>query len=365
MDEFIAFSRAVAADLAAEFRDDPQGELAAWLRIALEREGMVASLYRSQSAEARFAAIPKRWTRAVLAKVNAICANEESHVNIIRGLFAPQLAWPHVALKESWGRLQGIVLNQLAGASSFGQAMGRVMLRLGARSSQERAAATAVARLDACGFLQLSRTLEVTAVESYERIVTLMSLLRRRRRSPPAVVALQLQLIGILRDERVHRDVFAVLCNTFPATAVPDGAAQATRASAIPKQVAARPLDSPAELNAVCRDILTFHYGAALPRGASPAATLQTALEYWHWQLKHPLRRSFFAESQRRRSAGDSADVLLLGTAGLDDALRGARQFRAHLFDEGVIPWCLAQGPHPLLDRGDHGAQAARPQPRA
>jgi hypothetical protein len=342
-DEFLDLSRTVAADLAAEFRDNPSGELAAWLRIALEREAVVASLYQRHSVESRFAPFPKRLARAAIALVSGVCANEEKHVAAIRALLDIDRAWPRAALKESWGRLQGIVLNQLAGANTIVRTLAPLVLTLGTRSHRERAAASAVAELDACGFLKLSRTLEITAVESYQRIIALLTAHPSPERSTPYSLALHLQMLGILRDERVHRDVFHVLYRTF-GTEAPRRRARKSAVTELPDWIAARPVTSPAELKQVCRAILMFHYGAALPAGASPDEALRVAIDYWRWQIENPVRKSYLVERQRQDVFSSRGDLLLLGTAGLEDIARGIRCARAYTLDQGLIPWFMTEG---------------------
>lgn len=342
MEALIALSRAVAADLAAEFRDDPRAELAAWLHIALEREAMVASLYQEQSVESRLKSLPRSLARSTIAKVNAICANEEAHVTVIRALLAADCPWPQLALAEGWGRLQGIVLSQLAGSNPFAQVIALILLELGARSERERAAGRTLAGLDAGGFLRFSRTLEVTAVESYQRVATLLAALRRAKNGSPSSCALDLRILGILRDERVHRDVFHVLHRAF-------GGDEARRShgpgtTELPTGIATRPISSPAELNAVCRAILTFHYGAALPANATPEEAMRVAVDYWRWQMQNPCGRSYFVECQRRNVCGEE-NVLLLGTAGLGRAVRGIRTLRPHRVDHRRIAELMAENP--------------------
>jgi hypothetical protein len=339
-DEFLELSRAVAADLATEFHDDPRGELTAWLHIALERESVVASLYQRHSVETRFEPLPKRLSRAAIAIVSGVCANEEKHVSAIRALLATDRAWPQTALKEGWGRLQGIVLNQLAGTNPVVRALAPIVLTLGARSYRERAAASAVAELDACGFLKLSRTLEITAVESYQRVVALLT-----GPSRPALysLALHLEMLGILRDERVHRDIFHVLYRTFGN----DEARRRARksgATELPDRIATRPITGPAELKKVCRAILLFHYGAALPSGAPPEEAMRVVVDYWRWQMANPQRTSYLVEHQRQDVFAAGRDTLLLGTAGLEDVARGIRSVRAYSLDQGLIPWFMTEG---------------------
>jgi hypothetical protein len=338
MEALIALSRAVAADLAAEFRDDPRAELAAWLHIALEREAMVASLYQEQSVESRLKSLPKSMARSTIAKVNAICANEEAHVTVIRALLMDR-PWPQLALTESWGRLQGIVLSQLAGSNAFAQLIALILLELGARSDRERAAGRTLAGLDAGGFLKFSRTLEVTAVESYQRIATLLAALRRAHSAPPSSLSVHLKILGILRDERVHRDVFHVLHRAFGG----DGAHRSDGAGAteLPDSITTRPISSPAELNAVCRAILTFHYGAALPANAPPEEAMRATVDYWRWQMENPFGKSYFVECQRQNVCGE-ADILLLGTAGLGRVVRGIRTLRSHRVDQRRIAALVA-----------------------
>ncbi|HXQ23537.1 MAG TPA: ferritin-like domain-containing protein [Candidatus Acidoferrales bacterium] len=340
MEALIELSRAVAADLAAEFRDDPHAELAAWLHIALEREAMVASLYQEQSVESRLKSLPKSLARSTIAKVNAICANEEAHVTVIRALLAADCPWPQLALTEGWGRLQGIVLSQLAGSNAFAQLIALILLELGARSERERAAGKTLARLDAGGFLKFSRTLEVTAVESYQRVATLLAALRRAHNGSLSSLALDLKILGILRDERVHRDVFHVLHRAFGG----DGAhhSDGAEATELPDSITTLPISSPAELNAACRAILTFHYGAALPANAPPQEAMRVAVDYWRWQMENPFGKSYLVECQRENTCGE-ADILLLGTAGLGRAVRGVRATRPRRVDQQRIAALMAE----------------------
>jgi hypothetical protein len=342
MEELIELSRAVAADLAAEFRSDPRGELAAWLRIALEREGLVASLYERRSIERRLKSLPKSVARGALAKVNGICANEETHVTVIRALLAADCAWPHLALKEGWGRLQGFVLSRLAGTNALARAIALVLLDLGARSASERAAGRAVAGLDAGGFLRFSRTLEITAVESYQRVAALLAALQRSDRGSPRGPALHLKLLRILRDERVHRDVFHVLYGACGGDGAPRRSAD-SEVTELPDRIRSRPISSRADLNEVCRAILTFHYGAALPAGAPREEAFRTAVDYWRWQMENPRRKSYLVESQRQDVLLPQGDILLLGTAGLEHVVRGIPSMRSHRFDRRLIPWLMAR----------------------
>lgn len=350
-DEFLELSRAVAADLAAEFRDDPRGELAAWLHIALEREGMVASLYQRHSVESRFERLPKRLSRAAIALVSDVCANEEKHVAAIRALLATDRAWPHTAFKESWGRLQGMVLNQIAAANPVVRALAPLVLTLGARSYRERAAASTVAELDTSGFLKLSRTLEITAVESYQRVVALLTAPSHPERPLPYSLALHLEMLGILRDERVHRDIFHVLYRTFGTDGARRGAHDAV-VTELPERVATRPISSPAELNEVCRAILVFHYGAALPSGAPPDEAMRVAVDFWRWHMQNPRRKSYLVERQRQDLFASRRDILLLGTAGLESVVRGMPAVRSYLLGQGLIPWFMAEGEFLIRRRG-------------
>jgi len=343
MEELIELSRGVAADLAAEFRGDPCGELAAWLQIALEREGLVASLYERQSIEGRLKSLPKSVARGARAKVNGICANEETHVAVIRALLAADWAWPQLALKEGWGRLQGLVLGRLAGTNAFARAIALILLELGARSAGERAAGRAVAGLDAGGFLKFSRTLEITAVESYQRVVALLAALRRNERGSPHNLALHLKLLRILRDERVHRDVFHVLHRAFGDDGAPPHRSADSAATELPDTITSRPISNRADLNEVCRAILTFHYGAALPAGAPREEALRTAIDYWRWQMENPRRKSYLVECQLQDVFRPAGDILLLGTAGLQHVVRGTSSIRSLRFDRN-IPCYLAEG---------------------
>jgi hypothetical protein len=343
MDALIALSRAVAADLASEFRGDPCGELAAWLQIALEREGLVASLYEGRAIESHLSALPGSIARGARAKVNAICANEETHVAVIRALLAADWAWPQLALKEGWGRLQGLVLSRLAGTNAFARAFALILLALGARSPDERAAGRAVAGLDAGGFLKFSRTLEVTSVESYQRVATLLGALRRDERSAAHSLALHLRMLRILRDERVHRDVFHVLYRASDGHGDPPRGCGDAEATELPSSITDRPISSRADLNEVCRAILTFHYGAALPAGAQQEEAMRTAVDYWRWQLENPRRKSYLVEYQRHDVFLRRGHILLLGTAGLQHVVRGIPSMRSHRFDRRLIPRLMAE----------------------
>ena len=341
MEELIGLSRAVATELAAEFHGDPRAELAAWLHIALEREGLVASLYERRSIERQLKSLPKSVARGALAKVNGICANEETHVTIIRALLAADCAWPQLALKEGWGRLQGFVLSRLAGTNAFARAIALILLELGARSARERAAGRAVAGLDAGGFLKFSRTLEITAVESYQRVAALLRALRRDDRGSAQSLALHLRMLRILRDERVHRDVFHVLYGVGGHGAPPRRSGDSA-ATELPDSITSRPISSRPDLNEVCRAILTFHYGAALPARAPREEALRTAVDYWRWQMENPRRKSYLVECQRQDAFFPQGDILLLGTAGLEHVVRGIPSLRSHRFDRRLVPSLMA-----------------------
>jgi hypothetical protein len=340
MEELVALSRGVAAELAAEFRGNPRGELAAWLHIALQREGLVASLYERRSVESRLQALPRNLARSALAKVNGICANEETHVTLIRALLAAGSPWPQVVLEEGWGRLQGVVLGQLASTNALAQAIALLLLELGARSDRERAAGQAVTGLDVGGFLKFSRTLEVTAVESYQRIAALLGGLRRRKRASYSL-ALHLKILGILRDERVHRDVLHVLCRAFGERSR-GHRSDDSEATELPASIATRPISNAAELNAVCRAILTFHYGAVVPAGAPREQALRTAVDYWRWQMVDPRRKSYLVDRQGQDAVCPKADILLVGAAGLQHVVRGIPSMHRARFDRRLIPRLIA-----------------------
>ena len=320
-----------------------RGELAAWLQIALEREGLVASLYERRSIERRLKSLPKSVARSALAKVNGICANEEKHVAVIRALLAADWAWPQLALKEGWGRLQGFVLSRLAGTNALARAIALILLELGARSASERAAGRAVAGLDAGGFLRFSRTLEITAVESYQRVAALLAALRRDERGSPHSLALHLRMLRILRDERVHRDVFHVLYGAFGGDGAAPRRSADSEATELPDSITSRPISSRADLNEVCRAILMFHYGAALPAGARPEEAIRTAVDYWRWQMENPRRTSYLVEYQRQDVFLPQGDILLLGTAGLGHVVRGIPSMRSHRFDRHLMPSLMAE----------------------
>lgn len=341
MQELIELSRAGAAQLAAEFRGDPRAELTAWLHIALQREGLVASLYDRHTVEARLRAVSGHLARSTLAKLNGICANEEMHVAIIRAILAAECPWPQMAVEEGWGRLQGLVLGQLAGTNALVRGIALILLEIGARSPRERAAGRAVAGLDVGGFLKFSRGLEVTAVESYQRVAALLAALHRREREQPGGLAVHLKILCILRDERVHRDVLHVLYRAFAGNAVPPRDSDEA-ATDLPASIAARPISSRTELNQVCRAILTFHYGAALPADASPEEVLPTAVDYWRWQMENPLRKSYMVERQGRDALCRGEHVLLLGTAGLQHVVRGISSIRSRRFDRRLISRFIA-----------------------
>ncbi len=323
MQELIRLSRGVAAELASKFRGDPGGELIAWLQIALEREALVASLYDGRSMESRLASLPWHLGRCAAGKVNAIRANEETHVAAIRALLAGDCPLRR-ALREGWGRLQGFVLSQLASSQAFVRAIGLFLLELGARSPDERAAGRAVASLDAGAFLTFSRTLEITAVESYQRVATLLTRLRRAGGRPPYSTSLHLKLVRILRDERVHRDVFHVLHRALNGPEISPSRAPFTE---LPGALAAHRIANAAQLNDVCRAILSFHYGVAIPERASGKEVADAAVSYWRWQLGHPRRHSYVMEHQLWQVLPRPDEILLCGTAGLGGLTRGVRTF--------------------------------------
>jgi hypothetical protein len=200
-----------------------------------------------------------------------------------------------------------------------------------------------VAELDARGFFELSRTLEITAVESYRRVVALLTALSSSGTSPYSL-SLHLEILGMLRDERVHRDVFHVLSGACGGDRLGPRRARKSGATELPDSIVTRSISGSADLNTVGRAILTFHYGAAIPAGAPPDETMRTAVAYWRWQMENPLRTSYFVECQRQDVFRYRGNILLLGTAGLEDVVRGRKSIRCHLLDQRLIPWCMADG---------------------
>ena len=208
----------------------------------------------------------------------------------------------------------------------------------------ERAAASAVAGLDAAGSWRSVARSEITAVESYQRVVALLTALGRRGRAVPYRLALHLEMLGILRDERVHRDVFHVLHRAFGGERMRRAANTARGRRSCPTSLVMRPITRPAELSAVCRAILAFHYGAALPSGAPPEVAMRTAVDYWRWHMDDPRRKSYLVDRQRQDIFDARHGMLLLGTAGLEAVVRGMPVVRLYHLEQGAIPWFMSEG---------------------
>ena len=84
----LAHTRALAEELAHEFRDNPEAELEMWATTAQQREAMVVKLYDSAAIEQR---LPKRSGEpdvltVVRKAIGGIWAQERTHTTLVDAL---------------------------------------------------------------------------------------------------------------------------------------------------------------------------------------------------------------------------------------------------------------------------------------
>lgn len=185
-DDILRDTRALAGDYAARFQGDPDGELRAWLRIAVRREAMVSSVY----AEAdRINRLPKprglagdvAWDALTLIWQQEVVHTELIAAKLRDGVLRDA---PWSANLEAWqGTIEGSFLTALTGRPGWRQILSKLALCFGALVAPSTVPdfARELSELDLREFFLLCSALEATARQSYERMAALAVVLAKLR----------------------------------------------------------------------------------------------------------------------------------------------------------------------------------------
>jgi hypothetical protein len=202
--KIIGFTEQVAANLKARFVGDPKSELAAWLKIAQQREAMVTRVYGLGELSARFTEQGLSEVTGVAVKaIKGIWVQEEGHTTVlgaVRRVDGNVLP----VLQEIEGKLEGDTTR----AAARGSWLARLIIAVGSSLGKVPAFAQEIDAMCAREFFQFCRELEETAALGYDRMVDLAMELREKEFDDNAIYILPYELGRILREERYHGSVF-------------------------------------------------------------------------------------------------------------------------------------------------------------
>jgi hypothetical protein len=215
----IAHTRALAEELAREFRDDPAAELEIWARTAQQREAMVVMLYDSTAIEQR---LPRRTGEpdmlAVVRKaIGGIWAQERTHTTLVDALRT--LEGSHLTDALSLlGAIEGRMAHR-ATANGWTGLVAASLIGLARASGRAPEFTRAFRGLNPREFFRFSHELETTAKEGYVRILELLATLGQTEVAGAFSTgsALKFGVTGpyefakTLAEERFHAAVFQQL----------------------------------------------------------------------------------------------------------------------------------------------------------
>jgi hypothetical protein len=171
----LTHTRAMAAELARAFRDDPTAELEMWARTAQRREAMVVMLYDSDAMKQR---LPKRpgepEVLAVVRKaIGGIWAQERTHTTLVEALRTLDES-RLVAAYSVLGSLEGGVAHR-ATVDGWMGFVAASLLGLARATGAAPGFTKAFRSLTPRQFFRFSHELETTAKEGYVRILELLA----------------------------------------------------------------------------------------------------------------------------------------------------------------------------------------------
>jgi len=173
----LAHTRALAEELAHEFRDNPAAELEMWATTAQQREAMVVKLYDSAAIEQR---LPKHSDEpdvlAVVRKaIGGIWAQERTHTTLVgalRTLEGSRLT----AARSVLGSIEGRIAHR-ATANGWTGLVTTSLIGLVRATGLAPEFTKAFRSLNPRQFFRFSHELETTAKEGYVRILELLATL--------------------------------------------------------------------------------------------------------------------------------------------------------------------------------------------
>lgn len=173
----LAHTRALAEELAHEFRDNPAAELEMWATTAQQREAMVVELYDSAAIEQR---LPKRSGEpdvliVVRKAIGGIWAQERTHTTLVDAL-RKQEGSRLTAARSMRGSIEGRVAHR-ATANGWTGVVAASIIGLVRGVGLAPDFTKAFRSLNPRQFFRFSHELETTAKEGYGRILQLLATL--------------------------------------------------------------------------------------------------------------------------------------------------------------------------------------------
>jgi hypothetical protein len=213
--EILAETLKLAEEYQARFAGDAEGELHAWLRIALRREAMVSDFYGRANREYRLPE-PRVPVGDVAWKAfTLIWQQEEVHTRFIEVTLKDGMFKERARTRE-WPRLRGTIESKtLSGITSrpgLRSALAKLAVRLGARVAQGMVPAFVLKldKLEVREFFLLCSVLETTARQSYARMEKLTDNLPARSLEAESLSReLRLKLL----EETFHEQAFKMMAD--------------------------------------------------------------------------------------------------------------------------------------------------------
>jgi hypothetical protein len=203
----IEHTQHVANELAARCLGDPATELAAWIRMAEQREAMVVALYDGDALERRLPPASSAEVQQVVMKaVGSIWAQETSHARLLGSLrtVADERA-PHV--EAIMGAIEGATTDRATNSGVTG-AIARWLIGLGRAIGAAPEFTKELGALRFDGFCRFSNELEQTAAHGYARMVELIDQIEGAHPDIRFGLWTRYEVAKTLAEERLHAAVF-------------------------------------------------------------------------------------------------------------------------------------------------------------
>jgi hypothetical protein len=206
-------TREVGNRFEREFADDPDGELLAWLELAVQRETMVTYLYERANVDERLSG-REGAVKVARDALTLIWQQEKSHattlaVRLVDGVFAGDDGRKAAAIAKVRGQVEGTVLDWLTKDDGAKRVLARMVTWIGSRLDPSRVPefALAMPTSNAGEFFRLAAALETTARESYERLSEVLArvVIDADSLQPHGLVN---PILDTLSDETFHEKAF-------------------------------------------------------------------------------------------------------------------------------------------------------------
>lgn len=216
------FTAEVASLVAAEHAFDPTGELLVWLHLALRREASVGEIYGTTNLARRLWTVraPAAMVDLLRMVISNIWAQEKAHASFLEAVLGAVARDPGLwhrlgaRLDGFLGSMEGQVLSGRTSPSPLQRAKAGIMLAIGRRVQDVPGFVASLSSLSFRDFCLLNAELEITAVHGYERMLTLLALMKDR----PGLgedTTLCVDVERMVHDERFHNLCFIAIGDWF------------------------------------------------------------------------------------------------------------------------------------------------------